>query len=112
MQELIWLNGDISPLAEASVSVEDRGFQFADGVYEVARVYGGRCFALMPHIDRLERSAAGIKLGLSMSKPELGEQIERLVERSGVRDGIVYIQLTRGVCKRNHVFPDSCESTL
>ncbi len=112
MQELIWLNGAVSPLADARISVEDRGFQFADGVYEVVRAYGGRCFALMPHIDRLERSADGIKLRLPINKPELCEQIDRLIERSELDEGIVYIQLTRGVCKRNHVFPDSCPSTL
>lgn len=112
MKELIWLNGDVSLLAEASISVEDRGFQFADGVYEVVRVYGGRCFALVPHIDRLQRSAEGIKLALPGNKQEICENIERLVERSELRDGIVYVQLTRGACRRNHVFPESCQSTL
>jgi D-alanine transaminase len=112
MQELIWLNGEVSPLAEATIKVEDRGFQFADGVYEVARVYGGRCFALVPHIDRLERSAGGIRLALPMSKEGLCEEIEKLVERSRLVDGMVYVQLTRGACGRNHVFPQSCTPTL
>jgi len=114
MQELIWINGEVMPLADATVSVEDRGFQFADGVYEVARVYNGRCFALRPHVDRLERSAGGIKLALNLPKGQLAGAIESLVERSGLSDGIVYVQLTRGVCARNHVFPapDSCRPTL
>ena len=114
MQELIWINGEVMPLADAMVSVEDRGFQFADGVYEVARVYNGRCFALRPHVDRLERSAGGIKLAMNRSSDQICDAIASLVERSGLSDGIVYVQLTRGVCARNHVFPapQSCRPTL
>ena len=114
MTELIWINGEVMPLADATVNVEDRGFQFGDGVYEVTRVYNGRCFALRAHVDRLERFAGGIKLGLNVSKDQLCDAIESLVERSGLGDGIVYVQLTRGVCARNHVFPaaQSCRPTL
>ena len=114
MTELIWINGEVMPLSDATVSVEDRGFQFADGVYEVARVYNGRCFALRPHIERLERSAGGIKLAMNLSKDQLAGAIESLVERSGLTDGMVYVQLTRGVCARNHVWPaaETCAPTL
>jgi D-alanine transaminase len=112
MQELIWLNGEVGPLGEATVGVEDRGFQFADGVYEVARVYDGRCFALRPHIDRLERSAKGIKLALPVPKRELCDQIEKLVEQSDLREGMVYVQLTRGCCPRNHAIPSASKPTL
>jgi|SRR5687767_2864462 len=114
MNELIWINGDVVPLAEATISVEDRGFQFGDGVYEVVRVYNGRCFALVPHVERLERSAGGIKLALPVDRQQLVDEIQRLVEQSKFADGMVYVQLTRGVCARNHVFPqpDSCKSTL
>lgn len=112
MNELIWLNGEVGPLREATIGVEDRGFQFGDGVYEVARVYDGRCFALVPHIDRLERSASGIKLDLPIDKRELCDHIERLVEQSELLDGIVYVQLTRGCCPRNHVMPSSASPTL
>src|SRR5688572_4529412 len=114
MNELIWINGEVMPLADATVSVEDRGFQFADGVYEVSRVYNGRCFALRPHVDRLERSAQGIKLALPVTKDQLCDAIEALVEQSNLIDGMVYVQLTRGVCARNHVFPaaQSCTPTL
>jgi D-alanine transaminase len=112
MQELIWLNGEVGPLGEATVGVEDRGFQFADGVYEVARVYDARCFALRPHIDRLERSAKGIKLALPVPKRELCDQIEKLVEQSDLREGMVYVQLTRGCCPRNHAIPSASKPTL
>jgi len=112
MKELIWMNGDVTPLAEATVGVEDRGFQFADGVYEVARVYDGRCFALRPHVARLERSARGIRLDLPLDKHELCRQIERLVDRSALMDGMVYVQLTRGSSARNHVIPSASDPTL
>src|SRR5688500_1722607 len=114
MTELIWINGEVMPLADATVSVEDRGFQFADGVYEVWRVYNGRCCALRPHVDRLERSASGIKLAMNVTKDQLGDASEERVERSNVIDGMVYVQLTRGVCARNHVWPaaESCTPTL
>ena len=114
MTELIWINGEVMPLADATISVEDRGFQFGDGVYEVARVYNGRCFALRPHVERLERSAGGIRLAMNLAKDQLCDAMELLVERSGLIDGIVYVQLTRGVCARNHVFPapQSCRPTL
>ena len=114
MNELIWMNGEVMPLADATVSVEDRGFQFGDGVYEVSRVYNCRCFALRPHVDRLERSARGIKLALNVTKDQLCDAIDALVEQSNLSDGMVYVQLTRGVCARNHVFPaaQSCMPTL
>ena len=62
--ELLFLNGEIMPLSEGRVSVEDRGFQFADGIYEVVRVHNGRLFRLRPHMERLRRSAAGLRLDL------------------------------------------------
>ena len=96
MTELIWLNGKVSPLSEARISVEDRGFQFADGVYEVIRVYRGTAFTLREHLDRLERSARGIELDLPMAVEPLCREIEALVERSGLREGMVYLQLTEG----------------
>lgn len=111
MTELLWLNGKIMPLAQATVSVEDRGFQFADGVYEVMRVYGGVCFALKQHLERLERSAAELLLKLPLSRPQLMEQIERLIRQSGLAEGMIYLQLTRGVAPRNHLFP-TCQPTL
>jgi len=103
--ELVWLNGEILPMADARIGVEDRGFQFADGVYEVVRLYGGRAFTFKEHLDRLERSAEGIKLALPISRPDLEAGLLKLVERSGVQEGMIYLQATRGVAPRNHVFP-------
>lgn len=104
--EWVWLNGQTVPMADANVSVEDRGYQFADGVYEVIRLYDGKPFTFKEHLDRLEKSAAGIKLSLSISRAALEDGLLRLVAKSGVRDGMIYLQASRGVAPRNHVFPE------
>jgi D-alanine transaminase len=103
---LVWVDGEIRPIAGATVALEDRGFLFADGVYEVLRAYGGRMFATHDHLERLARSAAGIRLALPLTPPEIGEVVVDLMERTGLGDAEVYIQATRGVARRNHLFPD------
>src|SRR5947209_5852397 len=113
MNELIWINGEIIPMSEARIGVEDRGYQFADGVYEVLKLYRGKSFTLDPHLQRLERSAAGIDLAMPLDRRQLSAEIMKLVARSGVRDGMVYLQLTRGVASpRNHIFPAAAKPTL
>ncbi len=113
MTDLIWLNGDIMPMSEARLGVEDRGFQFADGVYEVIRLYDGRPFTLREHLARLERSAAGIALPMPMDGAKLTAEVQRLLARVGLRgDGMIYLQLTRGEAPRNHLFPADPTSTL
>jgi branched-subunit amino acid aminotransferase/4-amino-4-deoxychorismate lyase len=71
--ELVWLNGEIVPMADAKVGVEDRGYQFADGVYEVVRLYDGKPFTFKEHLDRLEKSADGIKLACRCPGPAMEE---------------------------------------
>ncbi len=105
MNDLIWFNGQVMKMADAHVGVEDRGFQFADGVYEVVRFYNGKPFTLREHMERLVRSAEGIKLSVPMPIDELADEITRFIPRTGEREGYVYLQLTRGVCERNHRFP-------
>ena len=112
MNELIWINGDVLPLADARVGVEDRGYQFADGVYEVIRLYDGRPFTLAEHLERLERSAAGIRMKLAMGRDALADEIRRFVPRTGVREGMIYLQATRGSAPRNHLFPKHCPPSL
>jgi D-alanine transaminase len=112
MSDLIWLNGEIIPISEAKIGVEDRGFQFADGVYEVIRLYNARPFTLQLHLERLERSAAAIELPLPLNRDVLAAEILRLIAKSGVRDGMIYLQLTRGVSPRNHLFPQQIKPTL
>jgi D-alanine transaminase len=110
--DLVWFNGEIVPMADARVGVEDRGYQFADGVYEVVRLYNGKPFTLKEHLDRLERSAKGIRLTLPISRPAMEEGLLKLVAKSGVRDGMIYLQASRGVAPRNHVFPDHPTGTV
>lgn len=112
MTELVWLNGNVLPLSEARVGVEDRGFQFADGVYEVIRLYDGRPFTLDEHLRRLKRSAEAVQLSVPLDLPALAAQVRKLIARTGVGEGMIYMQLTRGVCARNHLFPQSCKPTL
>jgi D-alanine transaminase len=112
MNEMIWMNGDVMPLAEAKVGVEDRGYQFADGVYEVIRLYDGRPFTLREHLERLEKSGAGIRMPLPMSAGALAAEVQKFIPRTGVRDGMVYLQATRGCSARNHVFPKQCRPNV
>jgi len=102
---LIWFNGEVIPWADARIGVEDRGYQFADGVYEVCRFYNGKPFTLKPHMERLEKSAAGLRLTPPMPVDRIGEEIARFFPRTGLRDGSVYLQLTRGALSRNHRIP-------
>lgn len=110
--EQLWLNGEILPLADARISVEDRGYQFADGVYEVIRIYHNRPFTLSEHLQRLHRSCEAILIRDAFEIEELAGEITRFVEGSGLSDGMVYLQVTRGVAPRNHVFPARSTPTI
>lgn len=105
MSEVAFLNGEFLPLSEARISVEDRGFQFADGVYEVVRVYQKKAFCLKEHLQRLERSAGEILLALPYSIPELENICNELINLSGYAEAWLYLQITRGVYPRRHNFP-------
>ncbi len=107
MKELIWFNGRVTPLSEATLEIEDRGAQFADGVYEVMRVYSGVPFTLSDHLERLARSAEGIRVSMPMGVGELAGEVKSLLKASGMRDGMIYLQLSRGVSPRNHVFAEN-----
>lgn len=102
---LVYLNGDYVPLEEAKVSVEDRGFLFADGVYEVVRVYGGEPYLMGPHLERMVRGLRA--LHIDYREPEEVERASRrLLEENGVDgDGAIYVQVTRGSAPRKHAFP-------
>jgi D-alanine transaminase len=111
MSQWIWINGEIVPMSDARIGVEDRGFQFSDGVYEVIRLYNGRPFTLTPHLARLEQSCKGIQMPLPLPQEAITDAIGKIVERSGVREGMVYLQVTRGVSPRNHIYPAQPTST-
>ncbi len=111
MQELLFLNGEYLPLSEGKVSVEDRGFQFADGIYEVIRVYNGHPFQLGAHLKRLARSANALELNLTYPLSELEAISEELISHSGLTEGIIYMQVTRGTAPRKHAWDDGVSPT-
>ena len=101
MERIAWLNGDYVPLAEAKVSAQDRGFLFADGIYELTAVLDGKLVDSGAHLARFERSAAGLDLALPISTTEI-EAIQReLIVRNGLDQGGVYFQLTGGPAERD-----------
>ena len=112
MGELLYLNGEYMPLEQGRVPVEDRGFVFGDGIYEVIRCYGGRTFRMREHLLRLHASADGIALALPLTDAEIGTVCDTLLGRTGLRDCTVYLQITRGVAPRAHVFPAGVRPTF
>lgn len=102
----IYLNGAYMPIAEAKVSVLDRGFIFGDGVYEVIPVYSRKAFRLPEHLRRLQHSLDGIKLPNPHSDAEWTRIVEELVARNEGEDQYLYLHITRGVAKRDHAFPN------
>lgn len=112
MQDVAFVNGTFMPLVEARVSIEDRGFQFGDGVYEVIRTYKGRPFALDAHLARLERSAAALELVQPYSRSEWTNHILAGIGRAAYPEAKIYLQVTRGVAPREHTYPAEVASTV
>ncbi len=112
MPGIAYLNGHFLPLEEAKISIEDRGFQFGDGVYEVIRVYCGVPFRLHDHFLRFERNAQAISLPCPLSNTEWETLIREGIGKNHCGEGKVYIQMTRGVAPREHGFPGSVCPTL
>src|SRR5919106_3899690 len=111
MPDIGFVNGRFMSLEEAAIPLEDRGFQFGDGVYEVVRTYSGAPFQLNAHLARLERSARAIELPNPFSVAEWREFVHEGIRLSGYHESKVYIQLTRGVAPRDHVFPSEIRPT-
>jgi D-alanine transaminase len=107
MARYAYVNGRYVDHREASVHIEDRGYQLADGVYEVVGVRDGKMIDEVPHIDRLDRSLRELRIGWPVSRPALGFIMRELMRRNRLRDGLVYMQVTRGVARRDHAFPTS-----
>ena len=105
MSRIAYVNGRYLPRSEAAVSIEDRGYQFADGVYEVCEVRGGRLVDERRHMARLDRSLRELRIARPMSPVALAVVLRETVRRNRVRDGIVYLQVTRGVAPRDFPFP-------
>lgn len=106
MTRFAYVNGRFMRHVAASVHVEDRGFQFADSVYEVCAIRDGVLIDERPHLDRLERSLGELRMDLPVARVALGAIARELVARNRVREGLVYMQVSRGRARRDHGFPD------
>jgi D-alanine transaminase len=110
---ICYLNGHYLPLAEARVSPLDRAFLFGDAVYEVLPIYASRPFRLREHLDRLNRSLAGIRMSAPLSHADWAGLCEELISRNSARDAYLYLQVTRGAeLGRNHAWPEDLKPTL
>jgi D-alanine transaminase len=105
MSRIAYVNGRYLPFRDAKVHVEDRGYQFADAVYEVCEVRGGRLIDERRHLERLQRSLREIRIRMPMPLTALGVILHEVVARNRIGYGIVYLQISRGVAKRDHAFP-------
>ena len=103
MPDLAYLNGEIMPIEKATVPIEDRGYQFGDGIYEFVASYAGRLFMLEEHLDRLDRSTGELAFD-AIAREKIKNAIMDLFERSGYPRAGIYIQISRGVAPRNHAF--------
>jgi D-alanine transaminase len=111
MPDIGFVNGQFMPLAQATVPVEDRGYQFGDGVYEVLRTYRGIPFQLEAHLARLERSAQAIDLTLPYTQAQWQGYVTEGIRLGGFAETKVYVQVTRGVALRDHPFPSDTAPT-
>jgi D-alanine transaminase len=105
MSRIAYVNGRYLPHAAAGVHIEDRGYQFGDGVYEVCEIFHGRIVDETRHLDRLDRSLRELRIGWPVARAALSHVLREVVRRNRVQDGIVYVQVTRGVARRDHYFP-------
>lgn len=112
MPDIAFINGRFLPWHEATVPIEDRGFQFGDGVYEVIRTYQGRPFELDAHLNRLDRSARELSLVQPYTRAQWTDWIQRGIRDAGFAEAKVYLQLTRGVAPRDHAFPSNIAPTV
>src|SRR5205807_2700516 len=105
MSRIAYVNGRYLPRHRATINVEDRGYQFSDGVYEVCEVRGGRVIDARRHLERLRRSLGELRIAMPMSQAALTIVMRECIRRNRVGNGIVYLQITRGVARRDHAFP-------
>jgi D-alanine transaminase len=112
MGRTVFVNGDYLPEADGKISIFDRGFLFADGVYEVTAVVGGRLIDYEPHMERLERSLRELKIPMPCGGPELRQMHGEMIQRNGLDQGWVYMQITRGAADRDFKFPKNTHPSL
>ena len=112
MSRIAYVNGRYLPHGQARVHVEDRGYQFSDGVYEVCEVRDRHVIDMAPHVERLDRSLRELRIAWPVSKAVLPVIVREVIRRNGVANGLVYLQATRGVARRDHPFPVNAKSAL
>jgi D-alanine transaminase len=105
MSRIAYVNGRFTRRSEGFIHIEDRGYQFADGIYEVWALFDGKLADPEGHFARLERSLSSLQIRMPMSRAALIQVLRETVRRNGIRDGLVYLQITRGVAPRMHAFP-------
>ncbi|MDI6026053.1 D-amino-acid transaminase [Corticibacterium sp. UT-5YL-CI-8] len=105
MPRIAYVNGRYVAHADAAVHIEDRGYQLGDGIYEVCEIAHGQIVDMTRHLDRLERSLRELSMRAPMSRKALQVVLREVINRNRVRDGMVYLQVTRGVAPRDHAFP-------
>ena len=109
---MAYVNNTFVPIENATVHIEDRGFQFADGVYEVVACFGGSYLDLKEHLERLQRSCEAVDIPLPKPMPELERLVQQAYEKNPFEDAMVYIQVTRGVAARAHLVQEKLSPTL
>lgn len=112
MPDVAFLNGRFLPIADAVVSIEDRGFQFGDGIYEVLRTYQGRPFQLDAHLHRLDRSAHALALKQPYPHSRWRQLVEEGISRAAYTEAKIYLQITRGVAPRDHAYASDLVPTV
>lgn len=112
MSRIAYVNGSYLPQAHASVHIEDRGYQFADGIYEVIAVWNGLPVDYARHLERLKAGLEALSIALPMPERSLMTVLRQVIRRNGLKKGALYLQVTRGVAPRNHPFPAGIASSL
>ena len=112
MARIAYVNGRYRPLGEDAIAIEDRGYQFADGVYEVIKVLDGRPRDRERHLDRLERSLDALEIAPPMSRVALCAVLQEVLRRNRLEQALLYLQISRGAAPRNHAFPKPATPTL
>lgn len=112
MTRIVYVNGDYVPEDEAKISIFDRAFLFADGIYEVTAVLDGKLVDYEPHMERLHRSLRELDMAQPVTDAELKEMHEQLMERNNLSEGLIYMQITRGVAERDFSYPENAAQTL
>lgn len=112
MSRIVYVNGSYVPEEEARISIFDRAFLFADSIYEVTAVLDGKLVDFEPHMQRLHRSLRELDMGQPVSDEELKEMHKQLMSRNNITEGLIYMQITRGVAERDFSYPENAEQTL